>query len=226
MLEATLTAASSADLLADHAALACDPEAAALRHRLQTARRSRDERVERAAEIMVMRELPEPKVAYVLERGEYDKRRQAVTADTPAALPPFLSDQPRNRLGLTRWLVEPDHPLLARVTVNRIWQSLFGLGLVQTPEDFGSQSTKPVYPAVLDLLAWKFSHPVADGGFGWDLKRLLKAIMRSRTYRQRSVADARTIADDPLNARLARGPRHRLPAEMIRDQRLPPAACS
>ena len=220
VLEATLTAASDADLLADHAAFACDPETAALRSRLQTARRSRGARVERAAEIMVMRELPEPKVAYVLERGEYDQRRQAVTADTPAALPPFPSGQPRNRLGLARWLVEPDHPLLARVTVNRIWQSLFGLGLVQTPEDFGSQSARPVYPAVLDLLAWKFSHPVADGGFGWDLKRLLKAIMRSRTYRQRSIADARTMADDPINARLARGPRHRLPAEMIRDQAL------
>jgi hypothetical protein len=220
VLEATLAAASSADLLADHAALACDPETAALRNRLQTARRSRDALVERAAEIMVMRELPEPKVAYVLERGEYDQRRQAVTADTPAALPPFPSGQPRNRLGLARWLVEPDHPLLARVTVNRIWQSLFGLGLVQTPEDFGSQSAKPVYPAVLDLLAWKFSHPVADGGFSWDLKRLLKAIMRSRTYRQRSVADAQTMADDPLNVKLARGPRHRLPAEMIRDQAL------
>jgi hypothetical protein len=221
VLEAMLTTDTpDADILADHAALACDPEAVDLRHRLQTARRSRDERVERVAEIMVMRELSEPKLAYVLERGDYDKRGEAVPAATPAALPPFPAGQPRNRLGLARWLVEPDHPLLARVTVNRIWQSFFGLGLVQTPEDFGSQSTKPVYPKVLDLLAWAFSHPVADGGFGWDVKQLVKSIMRSQTYRQRSVADAQTMADDPNNAWLARGPSHRLPAEMIRDQAL------
>jgi mono/diheme cytochrome c family protein len=220
VLEATLTTATAVDLVADHVASVCDPEALALRHRLQTARRSRDEQVERAAEIMVMKELPEPKVAYVLERGEYDKRGAAVTANTPSALPPFPPGQPRNRLGLARWLVEPDHPLLARVTVNRLWQSLFEIGLVATPEDFGSQSAKPVYPEVLDLLAWKFSHPVTEGGFGWDLKRLVKSIMRSRTYRQRSLVDAMTMADDPQNAWLARGPSHRLPAEMIRDQAL------
>jgi hypothetical protein len=113
--------------------------------------------------------------------------------------------------------------LLARVTVNRIWQALFGTGLVKSPEDLGSQSTRPEYPELLDLLSWKFSHPVADGGLGWDMKSLVKTIMLSRTYRQRSIADARTMADDPLNLWLARGPRHRLPAEMIRDGAL--AAC-
>jgi hypothetical protein len=107
--------------------------------------------------------------------------------------------------------------------VNRVWQSLFGLGLVQSPEDLGSQSTRPEYPEVLDMLSWKFSHPVAEGGFGWDMKRLIKTIMLSQTYRQRSIADAKTMADDPLNVWLARGPRHRLPAEMIRDGAL--AAC-
>jgi hypothetical protein len=94
---------------------------------------------------------------------------------------------------------------------------------VQSPEDLGSQSTRPEHPEVLDLLAWQFSHPVADGGFGWDMKRLMKSIMLTRTYRQRSIADAKTMADDPLNVWLARGPRHRLPAEMIRDGAL--AAC-
>jgi hypothetical protein len=107
--------------------------------------------------------------------------------------------------------------LLARVTVNRLWQSLFGTGLVPTSEDLGSQSALPEHPEVLDLLAWRFAHPVADGGFGWDMKRLIKEIMLSRVYRQRSIAAAATMADDPQNLWLARGPRHRLPAEMIRD---------
>jgi hypothetical protein len=88
---------------------------------------------------------------------------------------------------------------------------------VQSPDDLGSQSTRPEHPDVLDLLAWRFSHPPAAGGLGWDMKALVKTIMMSRTYRQRSIADAKTMADDPLNTWLARGPRHRLPAEMIRD---------
>jgi hypothetical protein len=207
---------AAAELVADHTA-AHDEQAAAKRKALQDARQRRDDLVERPAEIMVMRELEPPKTAYVLERGDYDKRGEAVEPGTPVALPPFPSGVPRNRLGLAQWLVDPGHPLLARVTVNRVWLSIFGHGLVQSPEDLGSQSTKPEYQDVLDLLAWKFSHPVADGGFGWDMKRLVKTIMLSKTYRQRSIADTKTMADDPLNIWLARGPRHRLPAEMIRD---------
>ena len=198
-------------------AAAVDEAAAARRKALEDARRHRDDVAEKPAEIMVMRELPEPKAAYVLERGDYDKRGEPVEPNTPATLPPFPADQPKNRLGLARWLVDPEHPLLARVTVNRLWQGLFGVGLVQSPEDLGSQSTQPEYPELLDLLAWQFSHPVADGGLGWDMKRLVKTIMLSRVYRQRSIADAQVMADDPLNIWLARGPRHRLPAEMIRD---------
>jgi hypothetical protein len=171
----------------------------------------------------VMRESAEPRLAYVLERGEYDKRGEAVEPITPAVLPPFPADLPRNRLGLAKWLTDPDHPLLARVTANRLWQGLFGIGLVQSPEDLGSQAPRPEYPEVLDLLAWTFSHPVAEGGLDWNMKRLIKSIMLSRTYRQRSIADEKTMADDPLNTWLARGPRHRLPAEMIRDGAL--SAC-
>ncbi len=211
------------ELVAGYVAAAFDEPSRARRQALEETRRARDDLAEKPPEIMVMEDVPQPKMAYVLERGEYDKRRDPVEPDTPAALPPFPADEPRNRLGLARWLVDPDHPLLARVTVNRLWQSLFGLGLVQSPEDLGSQSTRPEYPEVLDLLAWKFSHPVAEGGFGWDMKRLVKTIMMSKTYRQRSIADAKTMADDPLNVWLARGPRHRLPAEMIRDGLL--AAC-
>jgi hypothetical protein len=210
-------AADLAELLAGYVAGAWDEGAAAKRKALEDARRSRDDQAERPAEIMVMREAAEPKAAYVLERGEYDKRGEAVEPGTPATLPEFPAGLPRNRLGLAAWLTDPEHPLLARVTVNRIWQGLFGLGLVQSPEDLGSQAPRPEYPELLDLLAWKFSHPVAAGGFGWDLKRLVKTIMLSETYRQRSIADEKTMADDPLNLWLARGPRHRLPAEMIRD---------
>ena len=165
-------------------------------------------------EIMVMRELPEPKKAYVLYRGEYTQRREEVFAGTPAALSPFPEDAPRNRLGLAKWLTDPRHPLTARVTVNRVWQSLFGRGLVKTAEDFGSQGSRPLYPAVLDSLAVQLIES------DWDMKRLVRSIVLSKTYRQRSMADEKTMADDPDNEWLARGPRFRLPAEMIRDNAL------
>jgi hypothetical protein len=222
-LAETLAAGRNAEAIGDYFAAAVDDDAADKRQALEDARRARDDLAEKPPEIMVMRELAEPKQAYVLNRGDYDKRGEPVGPATPAVLPPFPADQPRNRLGLARWLVDPDHPLLARVTVNRIWQSLFGQGLVRSAEDLGSQATRPEYPELLDLLAWRFSHPTADGGLGWDVKALLKFIMTSQVYRQQSIADAKTMADDPLNSWLARGPRHRLPAEMIRDGLL--AAC-
>ena len=165
-------------------------------------------------EIMVMRELPEPKKAYVLYRGEYTQRRDEVFAGTPAALSPFPENAPKNRLGLATWLTDPRHPLTARVTVNRVWQSLFGRGLVKTAEDFGSQGSRPLYPEVLDSLALQLIES------NWDMKRLVRSIVLSKTYRQRSMADGTTMADDPDNEWLARGPRFRLPAEMIRDNAL------
>ncbi len=165
-------------------------------------------------EIMVMRELPQPKTSYVLWRGEYNQRRDVAPPVTPAALSPWPAGAPRNRLGLAQWLTAPNHPLTARVTVNRIWLSLFGRGLVKTAEDFGSQGEKPLYPEVLDWLALRFIQS------GWDVKALMKTIVMSGVYRQRSLADAKTMADDPDNQWLARGPRLRLPAEMIRDNAL------
>jgi hypothetical protein len=165
-------------------------------------------------EIMAMRELPQPKKAFVLFRGQYDQHRDEVSAGTPAALSPFPENAPKNRLGLAQWLTDPRHPLTARVTVNRLWQSIFGRGLVKTAEDFGSQGARPVYPDVLDLLALRFIQS------GWDTKVLLKTIVMSQTYRQRSIADAKLMADDPENELLARGPRFRLSAEMIRDNAL------
>lgn len=165
-------------------------------------------------ELMVMRELPQPKKAYVLTRGEYDKRAEEVGPVTPAFLSPFPKDAPKNRLGYAQWLTAPDHPLMARVTVNRVWMNLFGRGLVKTTEDFGSQGERPLYPELLDYLAVKFMQS------GWDMKALVKEIVLSRVYRQQSIADAKTMADDPENQWLARGPRFRLPAEMIRDNAL------
>jgi hypothetical protein len=165
-------------------------------------------------EIMAMRELPTPKKAYVLSRGEYNQRRAEVQAGVPAALSPWPEGAPKNRLGLARWLTDPRHPLTARVTVNRFWQSIFGRGLVRTAEDFGSQGTRPIYPEVLDWLALRFIQS------GWDMKALMKTMVMSQTYRQRSIADAKTMADDPDNELLARGPRFRLGAEMIRDNAL------
>jgi hypothetical protein len=181
---------------------------------LQAARAAQTKLADEAKDIMVMRELPQPKPAFILKRGEYDQRGAQVTADTPAVLPPFPAGEPRNRLGLARWLTAPNHPLLARVTVNRLWQSLFGRGLVKTVDDFGSQADRAEYPALLDWLAVEFIRT------GWDVKALLKTIVLSQTYLQRSFSTPALMADDPENIWLARGPRHRLPAEMIRDHAL------
>lgn len=178
---------------------------------LKTARVAFTTFLESQPEIPVMRDLPAPKKAFVLFRGQYDQRRDEVFADTPASLPPFPQDAPRTRLGLARWLTSPDHPLLARVTANRFWQALFGRGLVRTAEDFGSQGAQPEYQDVLDALALDFAK------HGWDTKALLKSIVMSETYRQQSTADPQLVADDPDNTLLGRGPRFRLPAESVRD---------
>ena len=194
--------------------LANDPDFAKQLEALKAARAVAMKAAEDLPEIMVMRELPQPKKAFTLLRGQYDQRRDEVGAGTPAALSPFPKDAPQNRLGLARWLTAPEHPLTSRVLVNRFWQSIFGRGLVKTSEDFGSQGARPVYPEVLDWLAMRFIQS------GWDAKGLMKSIVMSRTYRQRSLADAKTMGDDPDNELLARGPRFRLSAEMIRDNAL------
>ncbi len=200
--------------LFEHFLLAQDPEWTAYQASLQTARSELAKFNDGLKEIMVMRELPEPKKAYVLFRGEYAQRRDEVTAGTPASLSPFPEDAPRNRLGLARWLTDPRHPLTARVTVNRVWQSIFGRGLVRTSEDFGSQGARPLYPEVLDALAIQLISS------GWDMKQLVRTIVLSDVYQQNSIADNQTMTDDPDNEWLARGPRFRLSAEMIRDNAL------
>ncbi|MGE0758176.1 MAG: DUF1553 domain-containing protein, partial [Pirellulaceae bacterium] len=163
---------------------------------------------------LVMEEMANPRPTFILIRGAYDKPGQPVTADTPAVLPPLAADQPRNRLGLARWLVDARNPLPARVTVNRLWQHVFGAGLVVTSEDFGSQGARPSHPELLDWLAGEFVRS------GWDVKQLLKAMVTSATYRQQSRVRESLRERDPENRLLARSPRFRLQAELVRDQAL------
>jgi len=163
---------------------------------------------------MVMREMAAPRKTHVLFRGEYDKPGEEVQSGTPQALPPIPEGLAGNRLGLAKWLVMPNQPLTARVTVNRFWQQLFGTGIVKTVEDFGSQGEWPSHPQLLDWLAVDFVEA------GWDVKRLLKQLVMSSTYRQSSKLTADKLESDPENRLLARGPRLRLDAEVIRDSAL------
>jgi len=166
---------------------------------------------------LIWKELAKPKPAFILQRGAYDKPGEPVTRNTPAALPPLpaLPEQEiPNRLHLARWLMSAEHPLVARVTVNRIWQQYFGIGIVETSEDFGSQGTPPSHPQLLDWLAVDFRE------HGWDIKRLHKQIVMSATYRQSAKIAPGMVKRDPKNRLLARGPRFRLDAEVIRDAAL------
>jgi len=181
---------------------------------LRALREERSRLVDPIDEIMVMEEMPQPRPTFVLLRGEYDAPGEPVVPDVPSSVFPFLDDQPRNRLGLARWVTDPKNPLTARVTVNRWWQSLFGRGLVATPEDFGAQGELPSHPKLLDWLA----RELVDSG--WDVKRAWRLMVMSATYRQSSDAPAELHVKDPENILLARGPRFRLPAEMLRDNAL------
>ncbi len=181
---------------------------------VQSAREKEQAVVKEVMEVMVMQDMDHPRKAYVLERGLYDQKGEVVEPGVPAVLGVFPGDLPRNRLGLAQWLFAPDHPLTARVAVNRYWMLLFGQGLVSTPQDFGSQGSLPSHPALLDYLAASFMES------GWDLKAFMKRLVMSSTYRQTSVASPELLARDGANILLTRGPRHRLPAEMIRDNAL------
>ena len=164
--------------------------------------------------VMVMKEMPAPRDAFILDRGEYDKPLEKVSAALPAAFPPMPDGQPTNRLGLAKWIVSPDNPLTARVQVNRYWEMLFGTGIVASSENFGTQAEWPSHPELLDWLATEFIR------LGWDTKAMLKTIVMSKTYQQGSEARAEEIEIDPNNRLLARGPRFRIQSEMIRDQAL------
>jgi hypothetical protein len=163
---------------------------------------------------MVMDVAAKPRDTFILNRGDYAQPTVKVTMGTPAALPPMPKEAPANRLGLAEWLVMKEHPLTSRVAVNRIWKMCFGVGLVPTAADFGAQGEPPTHPELLDWLAVDFIEN------GWNVKRLIRQIVTSQTYRQTSAASSALLERDPQNRLLARGPRFRLPAEFVRDTAL------
>ena len=164
--------------------------------------------------VMVMADQPKFRDTFLLKTGLYNQPADKVDAATPSALPPLPAGAPVDRLALARWLMAAENPLTARVTVNRLWTQFFGMGLVKTPEDFGIQGERPPMPELLDYLAIDFRDS------GWDVKRLVRSIVTSATYCQASTVTPELLEKDPENRLLARGPRNRLPASMLRDQAL------
>ncbi len=199
---------------------------------LAQARRTKDAFYSKIPTTLIMEELDPPRETYVLVRGDFRNRGEQVQPGTPAFLPP-LPAGPTNRLALARWLVSREHPLTARVTVNRYWAMLFGTGLVKTANDFGSQGEWPSHPELLDFLATRFR----DGGSvgpatgprrgsktpqlkPWSVRDLLRLIVTSATYRQAATVTPDKLTRDPYNRLFTRGPRLRLDAEYIRDNAL------
>jgi hypothetical protein len=177
--------------------------------------REEDAAIEKAIPTtMVAKEMDKPRETRMLMRGEYDKPGDKVIAGVPAVLPPLPKDAPTNRLGFAKWLLDPSHPLTARVTANRIWQQYFGVGLVKTTEDFGVQGEAPSHPELLDWLATELVSS------GWNVKKLHRLIATSATYRQSSKLTPELRARDPENRLLARGPRFRVDGEVVRDTAL------
>jgi uncharacterized protein DUF1553/uncharacterized protein DUF1549/concanavalin A-like lectin/glucanase superfamily protein/cytochrome c len=181
---------------------------------LKTLNREKEELQQGIPTAMVMAEMKKPRETFVLARGDYRNQTEKVQPGVPAFLPPLPKDAPLNRLTLARWLVRPDHPLTARVAVNRFWQMYFGFGIVKTQEDFGVQGERPVHPELLDWLATEFVRT------GWDIRAMQRAIVTSATYRQSSKVTPALRDRDPENRLLARGPRFRFQAETIRDTAL------
>ncbi|QEF97725.1 Planctomycete cytochrome C [Stieleria maiorica] len=201
--------------VADHLLRRHNADVAQSRQRLTKARRSLSQLQDQIQEIMVMKESPGIRTTHRLERGAYDAPAEAVTPGTPKAILGFDAATRPDRLGLADWMLRRDHPLTSRVAVNRLWQLCFGVGLVRTPEDFGSQGEPPTHPELLDWLAIDF----IEGG--WDVKRAIKQIMMSATYQASSEhPDPDVWNQDPENRLLARHNAYRLPAEMLRDQAL------
>jgi mono/diheme cytochrome c family protein len=187
---------------------------APLRKQIADLNKQREQLEKEIPTTLVFKERATPKPAYILKRGEYDQRGEQVRRETPRFLPPLPENAPRDRLGLARWLLAADHPLTARVEVNRLWQQCFGVGLVKTTEDFGTQGESPSHPQLLDWLAVQFRED------GWDIKKTMKRLVMSATYRQASRLTKDRLIKDPDNRLLSRGPRFRLDAEMLRDQAL------
>ena len=200
-------------LVKDHA-IAQQQPIKKIKKQLQKLRQERLEVAKEVVEVMVLEEMPQARPMHVLNRGVYDQPKHIITPYTPQKVLAFSEDLPKNRLGLAKWLFDKDNPLTARVTVNRYWQLLFGQGLVNTPQDFGSQGALPSHPELLDYLAIQFQES------GWDLNALIKSMVMSYTYQQSSKATPEMLEIDPKNKWLARSSSYRLPAEMIRDNAL------
>lgn len=190
------------------------PEGRKIASELSKIQSELDELNRKTPTAMVMQEMAQPRDTFMLIRGQYDQKGEPVKAGIPAALGRLPEGMPANRLGLARWLVDKSNPLPSRVTVNRYWQMYFGVGLVKTAEDFGSQGEQPVNPDLLDWLAAEFMDS------GWDVKHLQRLIVTSAAYQQSSTIPSELLGRDPENRLLGRGPRFRLSAEFIRDQAL------
>ena len=176
--------------------------------------KAREKLIAETPTTLVWKELEEPRDAHILVRGQYDQPGDVVPRRTPGFLPPMPTDAPQDRLGLARWLCAPEHPLTARVAVNRFWQQIFGMGLVKTSEDFGSQGDTPTHPELLNYLAIDFVQS------GWDVRRLIKSLVMTDAYRRSAKSDKASLEIDPTNRLFAHGPRYRLDAEVLRDQAL------
>ncbi len=202
------------DLQKEHFLLHHDESYQAMMADLHQLRLREFETLDTLIDIMVMREMDRPRQTYVLDRGVYDAPREAVDPGIIEKFLPWPENAPANRLGLARWILSEDHPLTSRVLVNRYWSMFFGAGIVGTLEDFGNQGDLPTHPALLDWLAKSFMES------GWDLKALVRLMVTSASYQQSSLVPPGLYQRDPYNRLLARGPRQRLHAEMIRDNML------
>jgi hypothetical protein len=212
--------------LAKHFATHSDNPVSLARATLDKAKKTRADFESKLPSVMIMKERAEPKEAFILDRGEYDRPTESVERALPAVLPPLPEGEPANRLGFAKWLVNGEHPLTARVWINRTWEQLFGTGIVKTSENFGSQAEWPEHPQLLDWLAVEFVSPTklpavnGQPAGAWDGKAMLKFLVTSRAYQQSSAASPELYSRDPENRLLARGPRFRLRGELVRDQAL------
>ncbi|MFM8252693.1 MAG: PSD1 and planctomycete cytochrome C domain-containing protein [Planctomycetota bacterium] len=203
------------------------------RKRADDVKKEREKAENETPSTMIMRERTQPRATHVLKRGAWDQPADAVSHGVPKSLPPLPENSASNRLALAEWLVAPQHPLTARVTANRTWQTFFGVGLVKTAEDFGVQGERPSHPELLDWLACELREPTVaqptvattagetSGGVNrWNMKHLVRLIVTSATYRQSSAMTREQFERDPENRLLSRSPRYRLPSWMLRDQAL------
>lgn len=194
--------------------LAKEQKAIQLRNNIRSLRKAKLEILEKTQEVMVMEDMPEPRPTFLLKRGVYNDYGEKVLPSTPENVLPFPEDYPQNRLGLAKWIINPDNPLPSRVIINRYWQMIFGTGIVKTSGDFGIQGDLPTHPELLDWLAYEFMDS------GWDLRSMLKLMVMSAAYQQSSFADPEKYEADPENKYYARSSSYRLPAEFIRDNAL------